>query len=275
VFYRTALAAWLVAVVSALTVGVDAARVSDLVVLLVLAFLAFGRVGCFRVACCHGRPARFGVRYTEAHARLGFPERWIGRPLFPVQLVEAAASAALAVTGTVLLASGATAGAVTEVLVVGYALVRFPLELLRGDAARPYAAGLSEAQWIAFATTLLVAIVRPAPATIVPTIVLGTASGVVAWWSRSFARSLRHPRHLDEIERTVAALRARPGREPILSSAGLKISVHPLPAARLDMLWSAAHLRERDAHALVRDLSLDAEIVPGQAPGLFHVVMER
>ena len=82
-------------------------RVSDLVVLLVLAFLAFGRVGCFRVACCHGRPARFGVRYTHAHARLGFPMRWVGRPLVPVQLFEAAASAVLAAVGVVLLVHGA------------------------------------------------------------------------------------------------------------------------------------------------------------------------
>jgi prolipoprotein diacylglyceryltransferase len=134
VFYRTAIAAWLLAVMAGRT-----ARISDLVVVLTLAFLAFGRVGCFRVACCHGRPARFGVRYTHAHARLGFPRRWVGRPLVPVQLFEAVASAVLAVAGVVLLVRGAAPGTATKILIVGYALVRFPLELLRGDGARPHA----------------------------------------------------------------------------------------------------------------------------------------
>src|SRR4051794_21512724 len=35
------------------------------------AFLSLGRVGCLSAGCCHGRPARRGVRYGPAYAGEG------------------------------------------------------------------------------------------------------------------------------------------------------------------------------------------------------------
>jgi prolipoprotein diacylglyceryltransferase len=154
VFYRTSIAAWLLALVTALALGARCGVVSDLVVLLVATFLAFGRVGCFNVACCHGRPARFGVIYTEHHAALGLPRRWIGVALVPVQLLESLASALLAVVVAVLVLRS---GAATAAFVVGYAVVRFGLEYLRGDD-RPRLASISEAQWIALLSSTIAAI---------------------------------------------------------------------------------------------------------------------
>ena len=40
---------------------------------------------------------------------------------------------------------------------LGYAAVRFGLELFRGDAARPLLVGLSEAQWFAVGSAVMVA----------------------------------------------------------------------------------------------------------------------
>ncbi|MEZ4362097.1 MAG: hypothetical protein R3B48_18055 [Kofleriaceae bacterium] len=39
-------------------VGADLRRVLDLSTLGIGAFLVFGRLGCFHVGCCHGRPLR-------------------------------------------------------------------------------------------------------------------------------------------------------------------------------------------------------------------------
>ena len=33
----------------------------DITLLGIATFLAFGRIGCFSVGCCHGQPARYGV----------------------------------------------------------------------------------------------------------------------------------------------------------------------------------------------------------------------
>src|SRR5262249_2645134 len=60
----------------------------DAPILGVGAFLACGRIGCLLVGCCHGRPARFGVRYRAEHAAAGFTPYYVGVRLFPVQAVE-------------------------------------------------------------------------------------------------------------------------------------------------------------------------------------------
>src|SRR5215471_17085213 len=60
----------------------------DLTILGVGTFLAFGRVGCFMVGCCHGRPNRWGVSYSAGHAAAGFTHFYVGVRLFPIQLVE-------------------------------------------------------------------------------------------------------------------------------------------------------------------------------------------
>ena len=118
-----------------------------------LAFGAFGRLGCLLVGCCHGRPAHRGVVYGRAHVEAGLGSAYAGVVLVPVQLLEAGACAVLALACLVTLGSGAPAGASLALSLVGYAVVRFGLERLRGDT-RPGAAGLSEAQWTALAVTL-------------------------------------------------------------------------------------------------------------------------
>ena len=125
----------------------------DLVGAGLLAFGAFGRLGCLLVGCCHGRPAQRGVVYGPAHVEAGMGPAYAGVVLVPVQLVEGAACAVLALVCLVTLGSGAPAGTSLAFSLVGYAMARFVMERLRGDT-RPRVAGLSEAQWTAVAVTL-------------------------------------------------------------------------------------------------------------------------
>ncbi len=266
VFYQAAFAAWLVAILVALCAGRDVWVVSDLVIVLVAIFNTFGRIGCHHVACCHGRPARFGVRYGHAHVRLGFPQRWADRPLLPVQLVESTACAVLAVTCAVLVSD--TAGLATAVFVDAYALVRFALELVRGDSGRPYYRGLSEAQWIALASTVVVVVLAPRIVTLVPVLVLVVASGFVG--ALGARRAFRLPRHLDELERASLTKHA----DVVVTSQSFEVSTHPLSETQLDVVWRHDRLSLADATRLAADLFATHEIVPGQHAGLYHVLVD-
>ena len=120
-------------------------------------FLAVARLGCLSAGCCHGRPFRQGIAYGEAHRRDGFPACYVGVSLFPVQAVEALAHAILAGVAAVVYLSPHIPGEVSALYVSVYALMRFFLELVRGDTARPYLLGSSESQWIAVASSWSIA----------------------------------------------------------------------------------------------------------------------
>jgi hypothetical protein len=119
----------------------------DITVLGIGTFLVFGRVGCFMVGCCHGRPSRLGVRYRGDFARYGFPHYLVDVRLFPIQLVESAAALVIVAFGVVLILRHAPAGAAFALYVMAYGMARFLIEFLRGDAGRPYFLGFSRPQW--------------------------------------------------------------------------------------------------------------------------------
>jgi hypothetical protein len=130
----------------------------DLVALFVGTFLACGRVGCFMVGCCHGRPWRRGVAYGDDHVAAGLPARLAGVRLFPVQLAEAGAVAAIAAAGAALIDPAAPGRALVW-YVTAYGCVRFVLEPVRGDAdVRPHLLGVSEAQWISVVSAAVAAL---------------------------------------------------------------------------------------------------------------------
>lgn len=126
----------------------------DVTILGVGVFLACGRVGCFLVGCCHGRPHPLGVRYGREHAEAGFPCDLVGVPVFPVQLVEAVWVLLVVAVGTGFLLVGAAPGQALAWYVVAYGAGRFGFEFLRGDVSRVYVAGFSEAQWTSLVLTL-------------------------------------------------------------------------------------------------------------------------
>jgi hypothetical protein len=134
----------------------------DATVLGLGAFLACGRCGCTLAGCCHGRPARRGLRYGPAHVATGFPAPLAGVPLVPVQLLEAAWVALLVVAGTAVVLAGAAPGTALVLYLLLYAVGRFTLELVRGDAVRPVVGGLSTAQWTSVAVVAAVALLEQA-----------------------------------------------------------------------------------------------------------------
>jgi Prolipoprotein diacylglyceryl transferase len=125
-------------------------------------FLACGRIGCLMVGCCHGRPSRWGVAYRAEHATEGFPQYLIGVRLFPIQAVESLGAFMIVGAGTIILLTGGRPGEAFAWYVVSYGAGRFVFEFARGDAVRPYAHGLSEAQWTSVLMVASVAVAEGA-----------------------------------------------------------------------------------------------------------------
>lgn len=110
-------------------------------------FLAFGRIGCFSVGCCHGKPGKTGVIYTDDHVAEGFNRHFVGIPIFPIQLVESICVFVTVVIGSYFILNNFLPGSTLLIYTIIYGAVRFILEYFRGDTERPYWMGFSEAQW--------------------------------------------------------------------------------------------------------------------------------
>jgi prolipoprotein diacylglyceryltransferase len=118
----------------------------------------FVRIGCFLGGCDYGRPSavawamRFphGSLAAQAHAELG----WIAHgaeslAVHPTQLYEALFGFLSAAVLALLLRKRALAGQLLSVWIVLYATFRFCNELVRGDADRGMAFGMSTGQIVA------------------------------------------------------------------------------------------------------------------------------
>lgn len=270
VFYETTAASLVLVAVLGLAVGANVPRLLDVNALGIGIFLVFGRIGCFAVACCHGRPARFGVVYGANHVRVGFWARWAGRRLWPVQLVESAASAVL--VAAALIVGWATPGLPALVYLVGYSAVRFALELVRGDSARPHALGISEAQWTALAIAVACACWRPLVGSIAVAAALVLATGVLALRHRR--RAWFQPAHLHELARLCDGALRDPAAGKQTSSLGMSVSCHPLGDGRIDWVVSAqsAQWSPRTARRIAADLWPAFELVEGRLPDVVHIV---
>jgi prolipoprotein diacylglyceryltransferase len=246
-----------------------------------------GRIGCFLVGCCHGRPSRFGVAYGDEHAHAGFPEVFVGVRLFPVQLVEAVAVTGIVGHAALGFARGSAPGAVFAEYVVAYGVVRFFSETWRGDAARFYWAGLSEAQWTSLA--VLAAVVFGEAQGRLPhglergwhvaasTAIAAAAVVVVA--RRVGRPDLLLPAHVSELTDSLRAARAVRAPRVVRTSQGVGISFGHVPG-HLDfvsMSRSSRPLTRGDAErlaGLLRHLASrrPSELVTGQN-GVFHLLL--
>ena len=207
-FFHHALVAMAVCAVVVAVRGEPVMAYLDLAAIGLGTFLAFGRIGCLLVGCCHGRPWNRGVRYGPEHAAEGFPGYLVGVRLFPLPAVEAAGVLVAVVAFAAVWLAGAEPGDVLGGLVVSYACGRFLLEFGRGDADRRYALGFSEGQWSALAVVAVVAGAAAAgtvawrPAHLAALAGLGTAFvGVAATRRRRSVRldQLSHPAHVREL----------------------------------------------------------------------------
>lgn len=167
----------------------------DITVLGLGIFLGCGRVGCFMVGCCHGRPHRWGVHYQAGHDDAGFTPDYVGVRLLPVQLLESLWVFIATFTGIALVCTGARPGVAFEWYVTAYSVGRFGFEFLRGDSERRYAWGFSEAQW-----TSLVLVCAITHFTVAAGMALTMAALSLARRREGAARDrLLHPRHLREM----------------------------------------------------------------------------
>ena len=123
---------------------------------------ACGRIGCFFYGCCYGKvsdsplavsfPSHSVAWYEHVHDGLVPPTAACSLPVLPTQLFEAAA---LLVLFAVLLAVYRKFGRHTAALyLVGYAVIRFGMEFLRGDPRVAFS-GLSIGQVISLGMFLV------------------------------------------------------------------------------------------------------------------------
>jgi prolipoprotein diacylglyceryltransferase len=96
------------------------------------------------------------VRYREEHVECGLAPRFVGIRLFPLQLAEAGAAAAIVTAGSLAILGGAGAGTALALYIVAYGAVRFAFECARGDHGRGELAGMSQPQWLSLASGIVV-----------------------------------------------------------------------------------------------------------------------
>ncbi len=131
----------------------------------------FGRLGCFAAGCCWGREAsgralawavRFpseSLAFQDYVARGALPSgAEVTPPLHPVQLYEAFGELALFFALSLYGRRKRWDGQVLVAYLAGYAVLRFVVELFRGDAARKFVVGwLSTSQLLALVAIVFAA----------------------------------------------------------------------------------------------------------------------
>ena len=150
-------------------------RVSDYTTTSIALAQPLGRMGCLMDGCCHGAPTTlpWGIVFRDPGSSLD--PALLGVALHPTQLLEAlgTALAAAALIGWVLPATREgrlRMGTATAAYALYYAVMRFGIELLRGDDRGVLLSpALSPSQWISLASAIFCAAVlygrgvRPRP----------------------------------------------------------------------------------------------------------------
>jgi prolipoprotein diacylglyceryltransferase len=286
VYYHHVLAFLALAGALAAVLGAPVLAHLDITACGLAAFTAVARAGCLMTGCCHGRPARHGVLYGSEHVRLGLPAYLAGLPLVPVQAVESVVSAGLAIAGTIAVLGGAAPGTALVIFVVGYAVLRFGLEWLRGDLLRPYRRRLSEAQWTSVALTAGVAAaaaagILPGAAVAVAAAALLIAAATLTVAGRApGARTFLGPQHVRELAARLDRLprSTLPAVRTARTSLGLRVStgaaadaVHYTVSADRGPLDGAEAQQLARLLMWLRHAGAQAYLVPGQA-GAIHVL---
>lgn len=273
--------------------------------------VVLGRLGCLSAGCCHGRPARWGVRYGSAHVAEGFPACLTGVRLLPVQALESAWVLGIVIVSTALVLSEQPPGMALAWHIIAYGVGRFLIEFLRGDADRPYWRGFSEAQWTALITVSAVAAagwggilpfqVWHAGAAIGLVVVM-IAVAIHRRWEPDHLFQLLHPRHIQQVAEALDKLADLSKAQLTVEGelpAGSQLHLVPMASTALGLELSAgyveregqrlyhytlsnrnSHLTHKAACALgelivrLRHPSGSREVIPGRQAGIFHVLIE-
>lgn len=144
--------------------GKDFLRALDRAAVAVPLAHAVGRMGCLLAGCCYGKPTSlpWGIVFTNRSS--GVPAAMLGTALHPTQVYETAGNLLLALALHLGLrrkgwARNLPAGALGWAYVFGYAVLRFSLDPLRGDAPGRINWVLSTAQWAALASAAAAALI--------------------------------------------------------------------------------------------------------------------
>jgi hypothetical protein len=208
IYYHHEIAVTCAAAILLWLIRVPALPYLDVTILGIGLFLAFGRIGCFMVGCCHGRPHTWGVCYRQEHADAGFTPYFVGVRLFPVQLIESLWVLIAVSVGVLMVLRGSLPGSAFAWYVIAYDTGRFFFEFLRGDPERPYVSGFSQPQWISL--ILMVAVSFAEAAGLIPFYswhLVATACVLLATLAIALRRRLEgaerhlllHPRHIREV----------------------------------------------------------------------------
>lgn len=131
--------------------GLPALRAADLFAPALALGHAFGRVGCFLAGCCHGSPTSCPVSVVFTDPASEVNPLYMGLPLHPTQLYEAAGNLLIFLLLHRALGKRFRPGAVLSLYAALYSAQRFLIEFLRGDDRGALHFGLSPAQLISAA----------------------------------------------------------------------------------------------------------------------------
>lgn len=186
----------------------------DLLSLALILNLAIGRIGCFIVGCCHGKPCKWGVLYGKKHIHSMFTPFYLGVRLFPLQLLELVLVLAIVAAGSWMFVASPGGYAFTWV-VISYGLVRYILEFYRGDAGRPFLKGFSEAQWTSLILMLIVVAIEfigfvpfqtwhlvATAATLISMIVIA----IIRYYYAAPVHRIMNPNHIRELSELITNL---------------------------------------------------------------------
>jgi phosphatidylglycerol:prolipoprotein diacylglycerol transferase len=122
-------------------------RLFDTVCVMAPFWHVFGRFGCLMAGCCQGRPTTepWGIVFTDPRSMV--PRQWLGVPLHPAQLYEAAGDAliALVLYRVLVRTEKAPPGLVAGCYFIAYGVLRAFLENYRGDTV-PGVLGMTAGQ---------------------------------------------------------------------------------------------------------------------------------
>jgi prolipoprotein diacylglyceryltransferase len=190
----------------------------DILVIGMLLYQAFGRIGCLTTGCCHGRPSRWGICYGDKYSETGYIYFINKIRFFPVQFIECIWLFFLAIVSVLTVLNFHLPGDNVSRYVIGYGILRFFLEFMRGDPKRVYFSGFSEAQWTALSLSIIVICLEIRgilPLQFwhsIPVIIMSLtliALLLRKHYHRPTIHQLRHPDHILEIFQTIGWLNSQ------------------------------------------------------------------